>query len=179
MSRPIQIGSGGHSHLQHQNSHQEIRRSESFGNFTPSSWGKPYHQTEMYASSPTSRSRTISTSSETIHQGIIKKFSRTKGHGFIQQVYKNDESRNSTSNAPNSNFNTPTGPTPPQPKIAQPMVYFHVSDIQGNLVPKENDECSFRIAFLPPRDNEKAIEVKLLLSGEQEKQHDTWQKSNN
>merc|ERR1712110_194261 len=144
----------------------------------------PYHQTEMYASSPSSRSRTISTSSETIHQGIIKKFSRTKGHGFIQQVHKNEESRNSTSSSSNqpifnSNPSTQNAPLPPQPKIAQPMVYFHVSDILGNLVPKENDECSFRIAFLPPRDNEKAIEVKLLLSGEQEKQHDTWQKSNN
>lgn len=164
MSRPIQINTGSNAMAPH----AEIRRSESFGNFTPSSWGTPYHHPEIYASSPSQRTRTISGSytSDNIYQGIIKKFSRTKGHGFIQPNDKNTITPQACSNIP-------------QPKIAQPMVYFHVSDILGELVPKENDPCSYRIAVLPPRDNEKAVEVKLLLNKEKLKDHETWQKSNN
>ena len=162
MSRPIQINTNSNAVAPH----AEIRRSESFGNFTPSSWGTPYHHPEIYASSPSQRTRTISSSytSENIYQGIIKKFSRTKGHGFILPIDKNSA--------------TETSSNIPQPKIAQTMVYFHVSDILGELVPKENDPCSYRVACLPPRDSEKAVEVKLLLNKENLKDHETWQNSN-
>jgi len=140
MSKAIQIKSSSAQQ------HQEIRRSESFGNFTPSSFGTPYHQ-DGFANSPGSRSRTISTCSETLYHGIIKKFSRTKGHGFIEQA-----------SAPN-----------------HPMIYFHVCDIFGELVPQEGDSCVFRVAYRPPRDSEKAVEVKLQLTPEQLKSHETWQ----
>jgi len=176
MSRPIHIGSS-HS----QNNHQELQRSESFGNFTPSSHGTPYHHHDNYASSPSSRSRTISTSSETIHQGKIKKFSRTKGHGFIEQIPQSQRTSNLisvvdpglVSSAPRTSQSNV-----PHPRIALPMIFFHVSAIIGDLVPKENDRCSFRIAYMPPRDNEKAVEVKLHLDEEQAKNHQTWQVPN-
>jgi len=171
MSRPIHIGSSTQNHQ------QELRRSESFGNFTPSSHGTPYHNNDNYASSPSSRSRTMSTSSETIHQGKIKQFSRTKGHGFIEQISQSQ--RTSNSSVCNSGLALGVHKTPqsnaPHPRIAQPMIFFHVSAIIGDLVPKENDRCSFRIAFMPPRDNEKAVEVRLHLDDEQLKQHQSWQ----
>lgn len=175
MSRPIQIGSSFP-----QNHHQqELRKSESFGNFTPSSHGTPYHH-DSYASSPSSRSRTISTSSDTIHHGIIKKFSRTKGHGFIEQITQSQRTFNSSmcNSGPVMGAQNVPQPNVLHPKIAQPMIFFHVSAIIGDLVPKENDRCSFRIVFMPPRDNEKAVEVRLHLDDEQLKQHQTWQVSN-
>ncbi|KAK7112076.1 calcium-regulated heat-stable protein 1-like [Littorina saxatilis] len=74
---------------------------------------------------PTRRNRTFSQSerakSAPVLKGTIKSFCRQRGHGFI----------------------TPEDDSPP--------IFVHISDIDGEFVPKEGDEVSFRTILIPPR----------------------------
>jgi cold shock CspA family protein len=56
-----------------------------------------------------------------IEKGKIKYFCRTKGHGFVQPDRGGDD------------------------------VFVHISDIDGEYVPREGDEVTFRICPIPPK----------------------------
>ncbi|XP_060553665.1 calcium-regulated heat stable protein 1-like [Ruditapes philippinarum] len=104
---------------------------------------------------PTRRNRTYSQTktveklreSPKVHHGIVKEFCRNKGHGFILDTETNQR------------------------------VFVHVSDIEGEFVPKENDDVTFKILPLPlnPK-KEQAVHVKIthLAPGVT---HETWTSS--
>jgi len=131
--------------------------SESYNNFTPGSWGTPYHVPEFAFTQSASRSRTVSNSSEAVYRGVVKKFSRSKGHGFIEH----GESIHDL-------VTNPLG-------IANP-IYFHVSDINDENIPKESDPCTFRVMSVPPRNTSggQAVDIKLMLTKEQASAHKQW-----
>nr|XP_033771029.1 calcium-regulated heat-stable protein 1 isoform X2 [Geotrypetes seraphini]XP_033771030.1 calcium-regulated heat-stable protein 1 isoform X2 [Geotrypetes seraphini] len=97
---------------------------------------------------PTRRSRTFSAtvraSEGPVHKGVCKYFSRSKGHGFIT------------------------------PNDSGPDIFVHVSDIEGEYVPMERDEVTYKVCSIPPK-NEKlqAVEVRIthLAAGIK---HETW-----
>jgi cold shock CspA family protein len=75
---------------------------------------------------PTRRSRTYSQSERaragpTLH-GQIKSFCRERGHGFI---------------VPLENYGEP--------------IFVHISDVEGELVPREGDEVTYKLCGMPPK----------------------------
>lgn len=69
-----------------------------------------------------------------IEKGVIKYFSRSKGHGFV------------------------TNPQRPGEDL-----FVHISDIEGELVPKEGDEVSYKLCPIPPKlEKYQAIHVRIV-----------------
>ncbi|KAM4632277.1 calcium-regulated heat-stable protein 1 isoform 1-T2 [Discoglossus pictus] len=97
---------------------------------------------------PTRRSRTFSAtvraSEGPVYKGVCKCFSRSKGHGFII------------------------------PEDGGPDIFLHISDIEGEYVPVEGDEVTYKICTIPPK-NEKpqAVEVVITHLAPGSK-HETW-----
>lgn len=112
--------------------------------------GSPSHHKFLIPSPvPTRRNRTFSASERaqagpTI-KGKVKNFCRQKGHGFI----------------------TPEDST-------KPPVFVHISDIEGEYVPKEGDDVTYKLCPLPFNPEKKqAVHVKIthLAPGVS---HETW-----
>ncbi|KAL9904336.1 cold shock domain-containing protein CG9705 [Glossina fuscipes] len=85
----------------------------------------------------TRRTRTASTSARALENpivtGIVKSFSRTKGHGFI----------------------TPTA--------GGEDLFCHISDIEGEYVPMPGDEVKYRLCAIPPKNEKfQAVHVKII-----------------
>jgi len=85
----------------------------------------------------TKRTRTNSTYDRAmenpIERGYIKYFSRGKGHGFIMSDRGGDE------------------------------IFVHISDIEGEYVPKEGDEVTYRLCPIPPKlEKYQAIHVRVV-----------------
>uniref|UniRef100_A0A803K107 Calcium-regulated heat stable protein 1 n=1 Tax=Xenopus tropicalis TaxID=8364 RepID=A0A803K107_XENTR len=97
---------------------------------------------------PTRRTRTFSAtvraSEGPVYKGVCKCFSRSKGHGFITPV------------------------------DGGPDIFLHISDIEGEYVPAEGDEVTYKVCTVPPK-NEKhqAVEVKITHLAPGSK-HETW-----
>nr|XP_057906214.1 calcium-regulated heat-stable protein 1 [Doryrhamphus excisus] len=97
---------------------------------------------------PTRRNRTCSATARAsegpVFTGLCKSFSRSKGHGFIT------------------------------PSDGGSDIFVHISDIEGEYVPVEGDEMSYKVCAVPPK-NEKiqAVEVTIthLKPGSK---HETW-----
>jgi len=68
-----------------------------------------------------------------IERGTIKYFNRSKGHGFVTNEKGGDD------------------------------VFVHVSDIEGELVPREGDQVTFRLCPIPPKlEKFQAIHVQII-----------------
>lgn len=85
----------------------------------------------------TKRTRTASTSARALENpvetGIVKSFSRAKGHGFI---------------APHSGGED---------------LFVHISDIEGEYVPMHGDEVKYRLCAIPPKyEKHQAIHVQII-----------------
>ncbi|KAJ1097937.1 hypothetical protein NDU88_003053 [Pleurodeles waltl] len=97
---------------------------------------------------PTRRTRTFSASVRAsegpMYKGICKCFCRSKGHGFIT------------------------------PADGGPDIFLHISDIEGEYVPTEGDEVTYKLCTVPPK-NEKiqAVEVVITHLAPGTK-HETW-----
>ncbi|XP_028913776.1 calcium-regulated heat-stable protein 1 isoform X2 [Ornithorhynchus anatinus] len=97
---------------------------------------------------PTRRTRTFSAtvraSEGPVYKGVCKCFCRSKGHGFIT------------------------------PADGGPDIFLHISDVEGEYVPVEGDEVTYKMCSIPPK-NEKlqAVEVVIthLVPGTK---HETW-----
>ncbi|XP_076459645.1 calcium-regulated heat-stable protein 1-like [Babylonia areolata] len=93
--------------------------------------GSPPNRSNFLVPSPvpTRRNRTYSQSERALKapllKGIIKSFCRQKGHGFI----------------------THEDSTEP--------LFVHISDVDGEYVPLEGDEVTFRTISIPPRNEKK------------------------
>ncbi|XP_072225397.1 calcium-regulated heat-stable protein 1 [Leuresthes tenuis] len=97
---------------------------------------------------PTRRNRTYSATARAaegpVFTGVCKCFSRSKGHGFIT------------------------------PSDGGADIFVHISDIEGEYVPVEGDEMSYKICSLPPKlEKIQAVEVTIthLKPGTK---HETW-----
>ncbi|XP_062956245.1 calcium-regulated heat-stable protein 1 isoform X2 [Cynocephalus volans] len=77
---------------------------------------------------PTRRTRTFSAtvraSQGPVYKGVCKCFCRSKGHGFIT------------------------------PADGGPDIFLHISDVEGEYVPVEGDEVTYKMCSIPPK-NEK------------------------
>lgn len=79
-----------------------------------------------------------------VHKGVISEFCRKKGYGYIHaQLEDNKE------------------------------IFFHISDLQTNFVPKTGDKVRFKTILAPPKfEKLQAIDIKLV---DFHGSHETWQ----
>ncbi|KYO36243.1 cold shock domain-containing protein C2 [Alligator mississippiensis] len=97
---------------------------------------------------PTKRTRTYSATARAsagpVFKGVCKQFSRSQGHGFIT------------------------------PENGTEDIFVHVSDIEGEYVPMEGDEVTYKICPIPPKNQKfQAVEVVLTNLAPHTK-HETW-----
>ncbi|KAI1883982.1 hypothetical protein AGOR_G00221700 [Albula goreensis] len=97
---------------------------------------------------PTRRTRTCSATARAAEgpsfAGVCKCFSRSKGHGFIK------------------------------PADGGSDIFVHISDIEGEYVPVEGDEVSYKICSIPPKHEKvQAVEVTITHLAPGTK-HETW-----
>lgn len=88
--------------------------------------------------------RTVRASQGPVYRGVCKCFCRSKGHGFIT------------------------------PADGGPDIFLHISDVEGEYVPMEGDEVTYKMCSIPPK-NEKlqAVEVVITHLAPGTK-HETW-----
>uniref|UniRef100_A0A6I8NKW3 CSD domain-containing protein n=1 Tax=Ornithorhynchus anatinus TaxID=9258 RepID=A0A6I8NKW3_ORNAN len=81
------------------------------------------------------RKSTVRASEGPVYKGVCKCFCRSKGHGFIT------------------------------PADGGPDIFLHISDVEGEYVPVEGDEVTYKMCSIPPK-NEKlqAVEGNALMS---------------
>jgi cold shock CspA family protein len=98
---------------------------------------------------PGRRQRTISESERILSgpsfTGRVTTFCRQKGHGFVQ------------------------------PSDGSEPLFMHISDIDGDVVPKEGDEVSFKKSLVPPK-NEKYAAVHVHIVHPAPLTHEKWDK---
>ncbi|RLW00081.1 hypothetical protein DV515_00009043 [Chloebia gouldiae] len=97
---------------------------------------------------PTKRTRTYSATARAsagpIFKGVCKQFSRSQGHGFIT------------------------------PENGTEDIFVHVSDIEGEYVPVEGDEVTYKVCPIPPKNQKfQAVEV-VLTNLAPHMKHETW-----
>uniref|UniRef100_A0AAV2KL71 DNA-directed RNA polymerase III subunit RPC8 n=1 Tax=Knipowitschia caucasica TaxID=637954 RepID=A0AAV2KL71_KNICA len=97
---------------------------------------------------PTKRTRTYSATvrahSGAVFKGVCKNFSRCQGHGFIQPSHGGED------------------------------IFVHISDVEGEYVPVEGDEVTYKVCRVPPKNLKvQAVEVKITHLNPGSK-HETW-----
>lgn len=85
----------------------------------------------------TKRTRTASTSARALEnpivKGVVKYFSRSKGHGFIT------------------------------PHDGGEDIFCHISDVEGEYVPLSGDEVKYRLCAIPPKfEKHQAVHVQII-----------------
>ncbi|XP_060082244.1 calcium-regulated heat-stable protein 1-like [Ylistrum balloti] len=90
--------------------------------------GSPRHGFLIPSPIPTRRARTQSQSEvaakSEVYKGTVQRFCRQKGHGFIIPENEKED---------------------PEP------LFVHISDIDGEYVPKEGDHVSYKKLLIPPK----------------------------
>ncbi|XP_068193479.1 cold shock domain-containing protein C2-like [Antennarius striatus] len=97
---------------------------------------------------PTKRTRTYSATvrahSGPVFKGVCKNFSRSQGHGFIRPSHGGED------------------------------IFVHISDVEGEYVPVEGDEVTYKVSRVPPKNLKvQAVEVKIIHLNPGTK-HETW-----
>ncbi|XP_072348087.1 cold shock domain-containing protein C2 isoform X2 [Scyliorhinus torazame] len=104
--------------------------------------------TDLPSPLPTKRNRTYSASARAtlgpLSKGKCKCFSRSQGHGFIT------------------------------PMDGKEDIFVHISDIEGEYVPVEGDEVTYKVCAVPPKNLKyQAVEVVITHLAPGTK-HETW-----
>ncbi|KAJ3600761.1 hypothetical protein NHX12_031736 [Muraenolepis orangiensis] len=97
---------------------------------------------------PTKRTRTYSATVRAqtgpVFKGVCKNFSRSQGHGFLRPSHGGED------------------------------IFVHISDIEGEYVPVEGDEVTYKVSRVPPKNLKvQAVEVKIIHLNPGTK-HETW-----
>nr|XP_019960938.1 PREDICTED: calcium-regulated heat-stable protein 1-like [Paralichthys olivaceus] len=97
------------------------------------------------SSSSSSRAcSTVRAHSGPAYKGVCKNFSRSQGHGFIRPSHGGED------------------------------IFVHISDIDGEYVPVEGDEVTYKVSRVPPKNLKvQAVEVKITHLNPGTK-HETW-----
>ncbi|XP_058877049.1 cold shock domain-containing protein C2-like [Acipenser ruthenus] len=110
--------------------------------------GQPHFRGELPSPLATKRTRTYSASARaaagSLCRGHCKHFSRSQGHGFITPASGGED------------------------------IFVHISDIEGEYVPIEGDEVTYKVCSVPPKNQKiQAVEVVIthLTPGTK---HETW-----
>ncbi|XP_069123778.1 calcium-regulated heat-stable protein 1-like [Argopecten irradians] len=116
--------------------------------------GSPINRFLVPSPIPTRRARTQSqsevASKSAVYKGIVKNFCREKGHGFIQELEED------------------------QTEHEKETLFVHISDIEGEYVPKKGDHVSFKKLLIPPK-MEKYHAVHVVITHLQEGvSHEKW-----
>ncbi|KAG9343088.1 hypothetical protein JZ751_015307 [Albula glossodonta] len=100
---------------------------------------------ELPSPLPTKRTRTTARAiSGPVFKGVCKNFSRSQGHGFIR------------------------------PSNGGEDIFVHISDIDGEYVPMEGDEVTYKVCPIPPKNLKmQAVEVVITHLNPGTK-HETW-----
>lgn len=97
---------------------------------------------------PTRRTRTFSAtlkaSEQPVSKGVCKCFCRSKGHGFIT------------------------------PADGGPDIFVHISDIEGEYVPVEGDEVTYKLCTIPPKHEKKQAVDVVITHIKPGTKHETW-----
>lgn len=109
---------------------------------------KPPQPGELPSPLPTKRTRTYSATvrarSGPVFKGVCKNFSRSQGHGFIRPSHGGED------------------------------IFVHISDIEGEYVPMEGDEVTYKVCPVPPKNQKiQAVEVVITHLNPGTK-HETW-----
>ncbi|KAI7797317.1 cold shock domain-containing protein C2a [Triplophysa rosa] len=109
---------------------------------------KPPQTGEPLSPLPTKRTRTYSASvrakSGPVFKGVCKDFSRSQGHGFICPSHGGED------------------------------IFVHISDIEGEYVPMEGDEVTYKVCPVPPKNLKfQAVEV-VITNPTSGRKHETW-----
>lgn len=97
---------------------------------------------------PTKRTRTYSATvranSGPVFKGVCKNFSRSQGHGYIKPANGGED------------------------------IFVHISDIEGEYVPAEGDEVTYKVCPIPPKNHKvQAVEV-VITNPNPGTKHETW-----
>ncbi|KAG5832483.1 cold shock domain-containing protein C2-like [Anguilla rostrata] len=113
-------------------------------------WEKgPHHLLgDLPSPLPTKRTRTYSATARAISgpvfKGVCKNFCRSQGHGFIR------------------------------PSNGGEDIFVHISDIEGEYVPVEGDEVTYKVCPIPPKNLKmQAVEV-IITHLNPGTKHETW-----
>jgi len=104
----------------------------------------------------TRRTRTISMNGrieEDVHEGTVRFFCRSKGHGFIDDdiATATAEAKNNITNGHPATFN-----------VSVP-VFMHISDIEGEYIPRKGDRVRYQTCPMPPRfDKPQAVHIQII-----------------
>lgn len=103
---------------------------------------------ELPSPLPTKRTRTYSATVRAnagpVFKGVCKNFSRSKGHGYIRPVHGGED------------------------------IFVHISDIEGEYVPVEGDEVTYKVCPVPPK-NVKVQAVEVIITHlKPGSKHETW-----
>ncbi|KAI4901238.1 hypothetical protein NFI96_017759 [Prochilodus magdalenae] len=103
---------------------------------------------ELPSPLPTKRTRTYSATvranSGPVFKGVCKNFSRSQGHGYIRPANGGED------------------------------IFVHISDIEGEYVPVEGDEVTYKVCPIPPKNQKfQAVEV-IITHLKPGTKHETW-----
>merc|ERR1711981_431367 len=104
----------------------------------------------------TRRTRTISMNGrieEDVHEGTVRFFCRSKGHGFIDDDTATAiaEAKNNITNGHSTGMN-----------VSIP-VFMHISDIEGEYIPRKGDRVRYQTCPMPPRfDKPQAVHIQII-----------------
>jgi len=90
---------------------------------------------------------------EDVHEGTVRFFCRSKGHGFIDDdtVTAITEAKNITQNGHSTGMN-----------VSIP-VFMHISDIDGEYIPRKGDRVRYQTCPMPPRfDKPQAVHIQII-----------------
>ncbi|KAI5623213.1 cold shock domain-containing protein C2, partial [Silurus asotus] len=109
---------------------------------------KPPQAGEPPSPLPTKRNRsysaTVRSRSGPVFKGVCKNFSRSQGHGFIRPTHGGED------------------------------IFVHISDIEGEYVPVEGDEVTYKVCPVPPKNLKfQAVEV-VITNQTPGTKHETW-----
>uniref|UniRef100_A0A671PAB1 Cold shock domain-containing protein C2-like n=1 Tax=Sinocyclocheilus anshuiensis TaxID=1608454 RepID=A0A671PAB1_9TELE len=105
---------------------------------------QPHCQVVRYQPSSLPNVATVRANVGPVFKGVCKNFSRSQGHGYIRPAHGGED------------------------------IFVHISDIEGEYVPVEGDEVTYKVCPVPPK-NVKVQAVEVIITHlKPGTKHETW-----